>query len=229
MRLEKARFSFNFRVFPGLFFAFFHGLRLFASLPDSSQPVIPTRIISFTEYQWKADLPGEPWDTGFSELNEPDPVVQQGGQHLGVIGSAARNLFGPFKSSIFTWTGLTATEPWITRPENVKYYRTNKRLTRLDYHMGSFREQSIEAFHSQNIIRNWNAGLRFRRFNVKDFLPRSDPYYNRFLFFTDYESQDGRYHIFANAMWNSLRNQLNGGITYDTIFSGKETSNIDLK
>jgi len=95
--------------------------------------------------------------------------------------------------------------------------------------MGAFREQKIEVLHSQNILKNWNAGFNFKRFNVQDFLPRSDTYYNRFSFFSDYNSANGRYHVYANAFWNTVKLQANGGVTNDSFFLVDKPGNLDMK
>ncbi|MFM7727111.1 MAG: putative porin, partial [Flavobacteriales bacterium] len=154
-----------------------------ASTADTTLPDLPTIIRNYSEQEWNLNEPSKGLDTGFADLNAPDPVIRSGGQHLGIIGSPARSTWFQPTNSIFKWCGWTQYEDWMLRSDKTRYYRTNKRLTRADYHMASFREQTIEVFHSQNIIKNWNAGIRFKRMNVKDFLPRSDTYLNRFHFF----------------------------------------------
>ena len=200
-----------------------------ATQVDTLEPQIPTRILHYTEQDWQKSKSSSEMDTLFSCVHNPDLIIAENGQDLGSLGSPSQLLFYQPRLSPFSSAGFNLYQPYLLNPDDVSYYRTNKRLTKIAYHMASFREQSIEAFHTQNILKNWNAGIQFLRFDVKDFMVRSDTYYNRFLFFTDYQSQNKRYHLFANFLWNSFNNQLNGGISNDSIIAGKNLSHIDLK
>jgi hypothetical protein len=197
---------------------------------DSVAPILPTRIKIYSENQWNNSSPEYSFiDTTLNYIHRPDPVIANNNQNLGNLGSPYRSLQYHPERSIFQSLGLSLFDPYLLRPKDVKYWRTNKRFTELNYHMGAFREQRIEAFHSQNILTRWNAGIDFKRFNVQDFTPRSDTYYNRFNFFTDYNSTNGKYHLYAHALWNTIKLQTNGGITDDSLFSIVQPSNLDLK
>ncbi|MBL0104455.1 MAG: hypothetical protein IPP51_12305 [Bacteroidetes bacterium] len=46
----------------------------------------------------------------------------------------------------------------------------------------------------------------------------SDTYKSKFILFTSYRSASGVYSLFANARWQSIEDQMNGGIQNDSAF-----------
>lgn len=197
---------------------------------DTALPVLPTRIRIYPEdqYRWHETLnPGV--DTLLDQLHQTDPVQLTNGQNLGTLGSASRSLQFNQPASPFASMGFTLFDAYLLKQEDIHYWRTNKRFTEVSYHMGAFKEGQIEAFHSQNILTRWNAGFQFRRSNVQDFLPQSNSYASRFLFFTDYNSKNNRYHLFANAYWNTFKQQTNGGVTNDSFYTELATGKLDLR
>src|SRR5205085_4689620 len=110
--------------------------------------------------------------------------------------------------------------------DSTKYFHTNKRFTELDYHQGNFKEQRIAIFHSQNIKQNWNAGFDFERQSVKDYMKFSNTFRSKFELYTWYFTPNKRYNLFANAMWNSVKNGVNGGTTNDSLFDNGNITNL---
>ncbi|MBK7852997.1 MAG: hypothetical protein IPJ66_18245 [Bacteroidetes bacterium] len=138
---------------------------------------------------------------------------------MGTLGSAANSqLFRP-DNSVYTRPSINTYDLYLFDHDRIKYYKTNKRYSDLSYHNATFREQHIGILHTQNILKNWNAGFDFNRITVKDFLPNSDVFHSRFLVFTSYQSPNKRYAFFANGFTNVIKNQVNGGISNDSLLT----------
>lgn len=205
-------------------------MAVFALEKDSIVPSIPTRIRIYTESEWQdaSSVVRRP-DTSLSSFHRTDPVTKNNDQNLGCLGSPAKALEFSMQPSMFRGMGLTLFDHYMLQSSKIDYYRTNKRYTAVDFQSGEFREQGIGVLHTQNILKNWNAGIDFRRYNVQDYLPRSDTYYNKFVFFTDYASTNGRYRLFAHSFWNTMRNQVNGGLVNDSDYTENSLSSLSMK
>ena len=117
----------------------------------------------------------------------------------------------------------------LLRSDEIPCYTTNKRYTRLKYHTGAFKEQYIQVLHTQNISRQWNAGFIFDRHGVKEYMNFSNTFRSRFGLFTCYQTPDQRYAVFAHALWNTIRNGVNGGLTSDSLFENTNVTNLGIK
>lgn len=167
-----------------------------------------------------------------SSLFQSDRVNQAADlryNYLGVPGSAAQSLRYTDYSEILTRLGIRSYGIYFTSPDSIRYYTTNKKFTDINYHNGAFAEQVIEIIHTQNITKGWNAGITFKRFSVKDFMINSDTYNGEFVFFTSYHSNNGRYHAFLNGIWNSVENQVNGGLKNDSTYLYGDVDNVGIK
>ncbi|MFM2208265.1 MAG: hypothetical protein RL213_2240 [Bacteroidota bacterium] len=198
------------------------------SAGDSTLPVLPTRIRIYSETEWyKTPGSGKEPEAildGF-DAEEHAPVEFQ---DLGTPGSASKSMLFSTVTGPFNTAGYYLADRYLLKSDSIRYWRTNKRFTELNYSMGAFRQQYIKVLHSQNILNNWNSGFYFHRGNVLDFLPNSNTYNGHFVFFSDFGTRRDRYHVFANALWNTVRNECNGGITDDSLFTNT-TSHLQLK
>lgn len=75
----------------------------------------------------------------------------------------------------------------------------------------------------------WNIGFSFGRFSVKDYMFFSDTYKGNFLLFTSLKSNNSKYNLFAHAYWNSIENQMNGGLSSDSAFVLGNVDNVGLR
>jgi len=168
-------------------------------------------------------------DSTLTEVSSVDPSKARNYNSLGTLGSALdARVFTPVKD-IFLFAGARSFEPYLLKPEDLKYFRSNKRFTEITYHNSSFKEQEIEVVHSQNIKKYWSAGLDFNRLGVRDYTRNSDTYHNRFALYTWYDSPSKRYELFASVIWNTIKNQLNGGLENDTAYIQGNIDNLGLK
>lgn len=168
-------------------------------------------------------------DSGLIQISSVDLATRDHYNSLGTLGSALKpQVFKP-DQEILPTAGIRAYDPYKWKSDSLRYYRTNKRFSQIDYHNASFKEQEIRLLHSQNILKNWSAGLDFHRLGVKDFTRNSDTYQNQLAFFSWYESPNGRYNQYLSALWNTFKNQMNGGLRSDSLFDTGNITNLGLK
>ncbi len=217
-----------------ILFIFFLSLILPArSAVDDSAIVsfpIPTSV-RFTHA--KSQLTGsKQWtipDSSLQNFEDVNPAIYQQYNYLGNLGSAANPRIFSSDQEILFKAGFRSYDLYLWKPDSLCFYRTNKRFTQIDYHNGTFKEGEIRFLHSQNILKNWNAGLDFHRLGVKDFTRNSDTFHNQIALLSWYESPNTRYNVFVSAIWNAIKNQLNGGLVNDSAFNTGNIDNLGLK
>jgi hypothetical protein len=60
------------------------------------------------------------------------------------------------------------------------------------------------------------------------FMNKGTTFNSNFDAFTWYHTKNNRYNLFASALWNSIRNRVNGGIISDSSYNSKDYSNNEL-
>src|SRR5207248_1039385 len=116
-------------------------------------------------------------------------------------------------------TGNHTFDPYLWNAQSVRYYKTNKRYSDLNYHLSGGKEQQISITLAQNILQNWNAGIDFGRLGSLGFLSNGRTFITNFDFFTWYHTPDQRYNAFISATWNSIKNEVNGGLANDSLYN----------
>ena len=159
----------------------------------------------------------------YNPQNQPkNPTI-----HLGSYGLATRDmLFMPDKTIGFQ-TGYHSLERFIYQPDSIKYYRARAPFSEL-YNVGFFfDDQIIRAKVTQNINPRLNIGGEFHA-------ARSDGYYinQRYddlksALFAWYESDNKRYNLLSNAVFNKLTSTENGSVLNDTLFRDSERGSPD--
>ncbi len=175
------------------------------------------------------NVPVHPLDTTVSGVDKTNPPLDNQYNFLGTNGSAANDQIYSPEYSLYTVTGIKSYDLYFISPDDIFYHRTNKRFTEVNYHTGAFKESGISVLHTQNITKTWNAGIYFERMSVKDFMFNSDTYRSKFRFSTSYHSPDGRYTVFAGGIWNTINNDVNGGLTSDSLFENTPVTNLGIK
>lgn len=149
--------------------------------------------------------------------------------HLGSYGLATRDmLFVPNKTIGFQ-TGFHSLESYLYQPDSIKYYRARAPFSEL-YNVGFFfDDQIIRAKVTQNINPRLNIGGEFHA-------ARADGYYINQRYndlksavFAWYESENHRYNMLANAVFNKLTSTENGSILNDTVFRDTERVSSDAE
>ena len=114
---------------------------------------------------------------------------------------------------------------YAKRIGNVRFYQTRTPYSLLAYHSSLNNDYVVRATHTQNIMPGWNVSFDYT-------LMRPDGIYtatyakDHFLdATTNYFSQDSRLQAKAAVVWNSIRNDENGGLTDDGYFTGNYSTN----
>lgn len=161
------------------------------------------------QYYNKQNLPGNP------SIN------------LGSYGLATRDLlFQPSKTIGFQ-SGFHSLERTLYRPDSIQYFRARARFSEL-YAVGFFfDDQVFRARLAQNINPRLNIGGEFHA-------TRADGYYTnqkysdiKSALFAWYESENHRYNLLTNLVFNKLDASENGSILSDNIFKDKEKQSSD--
>lgn len=197
---------------------------------DSIKVTVPTSVKYILESDFRDGNPIyiKP-DSSLYTTDQVNVAIDNQYNYLGVPGSAVQSLRFTDYTNITTHNGIRSYDLYFTKNDSIRYFNANKKYTDIQYHNGTFSEQVIDIFHSQNIVKGWNAGIKFSRFSVKDFMIFSDTYKGEFVFFTSYHSSNNRYHLFANGIWNSIENQMNGGLKSDSLFLYGKVDNVGIR
>lgn len=149
--------------------------------------------------------------------------------NLGSYGLATRDLLFVPNKSIGFQTGFHSLERYLYRSDSIKYYRARAPFSEL-YNVGFFfDDQVIRAKVTQNINPRLNIGGEFHA-------ARADGYYTNQRYndlksavFAWYESDNHRYNLLTNAVFNKLISTENGSILNDTIFRDPNRQPSDSK
>ena len=161
----------------------------------------------------------------YSPQNQPrNPTI-----HLGSYGLATRDmLFVPDKTIGFQ-TGYHSLERYLYQPDSIKYYRARAPFSEL-YNVGFFfDDQIIRAKVTQNINPRLNIGGEFHA-------ARADGYYINQRYndlksavFAWYESENHRYNLLTNAVFNRLTSTENGSVLNDSLFHDPDRGPADAE
>lgn len=147
--------------------------------------------------------------------------------NLGSYGLATRDLlFQPTKTIGFQ-SGFHSLERTLYRPDSIQYFRARARFSEL-YSVGFFfNDQVFRARLAQNINPRLNIGGEFHA-------TKADGYYTnqkysdiKSALFAWYESENHRYNLLSNLVFNKLDATENGSILADNIFKDAEKQSAD--
>ncbi|MFC3200033.1 putative porin [Parapedobacter deserti] len=150
----------------------------------------------------------------YNPQNQPrNPTI-----HLGSYGLATRDLLFVPNKTIGFQPGFHSLERFLYLSDSIKYYRARAPFSEL-YNVGFFfDDQIIRAKVTQNINPRLNLGGEFHA-------ARADGYYNnqryndiKSALFAWYESENHRYNLLTNVVFNRLTSTENGSILNDTVF-----------
>jgi hypothetical protein len=157
-------------------------------------------------------------DTTLNENRTELPIYRRdvGASFLGTTGSAVllHDYFKRPQSSLYPFI-----EPYAlyTRtPEEVKFYNTKGPYTNLSYYTSGSRkvvEDNLKVVFAANVYPEWNFGISYQRMGARGTYQRQKTDTKTFSMFTSYTGK--RYAAHAGYLYNSIKNQENGGIAND--------------
>lgn len=114
--------------------------------------------------------------------------------------------FGPFSD-------------YFVDPSKLKYHQVRSPLTAARYINGYDRGQLFRIFHTQNISKDWNFTLSYRRLNSLSFYLNDQNKQSSFIFNTHYRNPKGSYQAYFYVASEKAELQENGGISSDSVFT----------
>jgi hypothetical protein len=139
---------------------------------------------------------------------------------LGNIGSpAVSNVFSD-RIEHNTFPLINVFYPYMSTIQNTNYINTRKPFTLLKYTNGGdqdTKEETLEAYHTQNINRYLNFGIRYKLISSRGQYKFQKIVNNAIKIFTSYERP--KYKLYSNININRIKADENGGVTNDTLIT----------
>lgn len=140
-------------------------------------------------------------------------------QNLGNNGAAAYSLiYAPYAKAGWD-AGMHAFDIYRFKPEDTRFYKTNRPFTQLGYQLASGKEQLIKALHTQSPRPNMNFGLEYRLISAPGFFVTQSTNHRSYRLFGNYQGKRKRYAAYIAIMGNTIKNSENGGIVNDSSLS----------
>jgi hypothetical protein len=197
---------------------------------DSVQEIkVPSVIHYITqEAVLNNDFRMRPLDTTLNDIHVVQLNVKHFHNNLSNNGSATYPQLFNLNRPVLTTFGNHSFDLYNIEPGDIRYYKTNKRFSEMTYHLSGGKESQVKLTMAQNILSNWNIGFDFKRLGSLGFLNNGTTFNSNFDAFTWYRTKNNRYNLFASALWNSIRNKVNGGVVTDTLYDNESVSNNEL-
>ena len=168
-------------------------------------------------------------DTTLNNIEIVNPAIARHYNYLSNIGSAAFSQVFNLRNDIFTDLGFHTYDLYLYNERKIRYFKTNKAYSEINYHLAAGKEQQITVALSENIFKNWNVGLDFNRLGSQGFLKNGTTFHNNVDLYSWFHSENNRYNLLASATWNSIRNLMNGGVHSDSLYDHTIISNLALQ
>lgn len=159
-------------------------------------------------------------------------------QDLSGLATATRPIFYQMPTDIGTRLGMTVYDPYLFKPENIKYYNSKSPYTNLLYVQGTRRDQIVHFDFTRNVNERWNVGFYYKRMRGdKHFVASGGSRENYgdhigFLFHSNYISENKKYQLlYSYAHLNNQVNEIGGVLrseedTQNDIFSLEEEEEL---
>ncbi len=220
IKINKELFQIRAKVAKCLIYSIFclFPIASFAIPADSTKKKTP-RIIPvvkyFNEISLEKTIPAtelQKIDTVLDMIEVFNPAFKHSYKYLGNLGTAAfPNLFA-INNRLGMNIGFHNYDLFFFSLDSIKYYRTNKPFTELQFGLGSKSEGYIKVTHTQNMNEQFNFGFNYNRIGSDGSLPHQNTSVTNFDFFSWYNSKNLRYNALATGIWNVVKNQENGGL-----------------
>jgi hypothetical protein len=152
-----------------------------------------------------------------------------------ISNSFLSNIGSPALSNVFTDRKndydrffINSFLPYMHTIENTTFFNTKKPYSRLTYTYGSpssIKEETFEAFHTQNISPKFNFGFRYHNISSRGQYNYLQVKKNSFRFFSSYTGD--RYTMHTSFNMNRLKAFESGGII-DSVFESGDYGHIKL-
>ncbi len=140
-------------------------------------------------------------------------------ENLGNMGLASQNMvYQPALSLGFVY-GNNSFNPYKTSDKDQLYFYSLLPFTELSFSQGFKKEQMFRVTHLHNVRNKLFMGVNYRINNApgRDYFRQkaSDHTLSVFMY---YQTKNKRFGVFGDYIFNSIKNQENGGLTDDTVY-----------
>lgn len=141
-------------------------------------------------------------------------------ENLGIIGSAAQNIYffdRPLTDQFLFGSSL---QPYLATPDRTVFYNTRKPFTELVYSNipgNQWGEETVRFLHTQNMDPFSNIGIDFELLSGKELYKNEESRVTRFTLFTSRAKE--KYSSFGTFHLNRFSNKENGGLENPGSFS----------
>lgn len=147
--------------------------------------------------------------------------------NTGSYGLPTRDLlFSPSKTIGFQ-TGFHSLERYLLHPDSIRYYRARSPFSELGFVTG---DQVFRATVAQNVTPKWSVGGELNFALAKGFYQNQRYNDSKAAIFSWYESDNNRYNLLTNMVFNTLVATENGSVLNDTLFDvkGRQASEAEI-
>lgn len=223
----------KFRIFFALSFILLIALNdAYSSTADSAKQEIKIPTLIKYIYGDAFSIPQLSYhslDTSLDYLQRVNPALIRHYNYLANSGSAVSSQIFSQQKELFTDAGIHPYDLYLFEESKIRYFKTNKAFTEINYHLAGGKEQQLNVALSENISKNWNAGIDFNRLGSNGFLKNGTTFHSNVDLYTWFHTENNRYNLLAFAYWNVIENKVNGGLHSDSIYDNSSVSNFALQ
>lgn len=190
---------------------FLAGIALQAQVIDTTKRINTWKLMhNYTRFE------ESPLDTNMHQVHrEYNPAFREGFayEYLGILGHASNHVdyfLRPGNDKFVFGNGFN---PYLLTPDRTLFFNTRTPFTSLAYStipVVDWREENIDALHTQNITPYTNFGLLFNILAGKPLYTNEDTRVNRVGLFGSHAKD--RYSIFGTLYYNDFKVQDHGGL-----------------
>lgn len=169
-------------------------------------------------------------DTTFKNFHRFNPVYKNylGVQDLGFMGSAYKSQLFRREKDIGFQVGENAYNHFTRTADETIFYEAQVPFTNFYYNQGKEGLLNLSAFHTQNILPNWNIAADYRSFKSDGIYLRQSQKIKNTQVSSKYSTLNGRYLLATSLNWNNFTFYENGGITSDSLFESASNLNKNV-
>jgi len=161
-------------------------------------------------------------DTLLESFQNQNPIFRHSisNAYLGNLGSPAISNVYTDRKDMNNFLLINNFNQYMSTVSDTKYFNTRKQFTCLSYTSGgsgSVKEETLEAFHTQNISKYYNFGLKYNLISSRGQYKFQRIVNNAFKLFTSYETR--KYNLYANVNLNKIKADENGGVLNDSLIT----------
>ena len=174
-------------------------------------------------YQFLNNLQEIRIDTTLDQFDSQFNVLRNNRASIGNIGSPTNSFVPEFKISPSGFIlGANNFDYYSINNQNIRFYTVRKPFTEIGFISGAKQDQRLNINHQQRLGKKFYAGFRFNKIASEGFYLQQKTNITGVSLNLKYETNNNRYGIISNYIFNDMKIEENGGILNDSLFSNIE-------